>query len=301
MYLTIPGLLVLAGLLGSSSLVAPALLADEAHPDSTRVTEAKAVEFSLSDLDAYSATDTDLTDAFITDKTFGPDVEPCGCGTAANCDCKKMKELEAKAAGAYKGLFYENNFDYLCDPCYDGWHLGERLKRNCLGDWGVLDVGGQLRLRQHSERNFRGLGLTGRDDDFLLYRTRLYANLEVGSRFRAYAEYIDAQSEFENYVPLPIEVNRSDMLNLFGDLMVLDADRGQLWARRPPGTLVRRPACDFSLGLGEHASYVRWGKTVLAGRRLECRPLLDASRIPESNAFRQSPAGPRVHGGLPDV
>jgi hypothetical protein len=227
-------LLAFAGLLGSTSLATSALQADEVQSakKTTQVTEARAVDFSLSDLSAYAASaETDVTSTYITDSTFGPTSEPCGCGKAANCDCKKMKELEAKAAGAYKGLFYDNNFDYLCDPCYDDWHLGERLKRNCIGDWGILDIGGQFRMRQQSERNHRGLGLTGRDDDFLLYRTRLYANLEVGQRFRAYAEYIDAQSEFEDFPPRPIEVNRSDFLNLFGDLMLLDGDRGQLWAR----------------------------------------------------------------------
>ncbi len=147
MHRTFTRLLALAGLLGSSSLVLSPLLADETQPATTRVTEAQAVDFSLSDLESFDASDRDSTSTFITDTTFGPDVEACGCGKAANCDCKKMKELEAKAAGAYKGLFFENNFDYLCDPCYDNWHLGERLKRNCLGDWGVLDVGGQLRLR----------------------------------------------------------------------------------------------------------------------------------------------------------
>ncbi len=147
------------------------------------------------------------------------------------CDAKKMAALKKQVATAYKGLFYENNFGYLCDPCYNDFHLGEGLKRNCLGDWGVLDVGGQYRARLHNERHIRSFGLTGRNDDFLLHRTRLYANLEAGERVRVFAEYIDAESNYENFPPRNIEVNRSDLLNLFGDGKLLKGDCGDLWVR----------------------------------------------------------------------
>jgi hypothetical protein len=142
---------------------------------------------------------------------------------AIGCDEQKMAALHKAMAGAYKPLFYDNNFDYLCDDCWCDWWLGDGLKRNCLGDWGRLDVGGQYRARLHNERNIRGLGLTGRDDDFLLHRTRLFGNLEVGRRLRFYAEYIDAESNYEDFPSRAIEVNRSDML-----IAVLDPppDRG---------------------------------------------------------------------------
>jgi hypothetical protein len=139
--------------------------------------------------------------------------------------------LKKAVAGAYKPLFYDNDFDYLYDPCYDDWHLGENLKRLAVTDCIMLDVGGQYRARLMDERNFRGLGLTGVSDDYLLHRTRLYANAEIGPRFRAYAEYIDAESNYENTPSRPIEVNRSDMLNLFGDLKLHDFHGGPVWAR----------------------------------------------------------------------
>ena len=150
---------------------------------------------------------------------------------AGACDDETMAAVNKSMAGAYKPLFYDNNFDYLCDDCWCGWWLGDNLKRNCLGDWGVLDIGGQYRARLHNERNMRGLGLTGNDDDFLLHRTRLFGNLEVGQRLRFYAEYIDAESNYENLPPRPIEVNRSDMQNLFVDGKLWEADRGDLWLR----------------------------------------------------------------------
>jgi hypothetical protein len=150
---------------------------------------------------------------------------------AAPCDEARMAALEKAMAGAYKPLFFDNNFDYLCDECWCDWWLGDNLKRHCLDDWGVLDIGGQYRARLHNERNMRGLGLTGVDDDFLLHRTRLFGNLEVGDRLRFYAEYLDAESNYENFPPRQIEVDRSDMLNLFVDGKMFAGDSGDLWLR----------------------------------------------------------------------
>ena len=154
-----------------------------------------------------------------------------GCGHCDVCDCKKMQALRKKVATAHKPLFYNNDFSYLCDECYDDWWPGDHLKRNAIGNWGVLDLGGQYRARFHDEVNMRGLGLTGRDDRFLLHRTRLYANLEVGSRVRVYAEYLDAVSNYENFTPRPIEESRSNMQNLFADVVLLDGARGSLTGR----------------------------------------------------------------------
>jgi hypothetical protein len=150
---------------------------------------------------------------------------------AVECDCKKMKAVSKAAASAHAGVFWANNFGYLCDPCYCQPFLGDSLKRNCPNDWIAYDVGGQYRARYHNEHNFRGSGLTGVDDDFLLHRTRLYANVEVGQYFRFFGEMIDAESNYENFAPRGIEVNRADALNLFGEVLLYDNGCGQLWGR----------------------------------------------------------------------
>ena len=146
-------------------------------------------------------------------------------------DLAKEAALEKAAAGAYQILFFNNKFDYLLDPDYDNWHLGEELKRICLCENSVLDMGGQYRARFHNERNMRGFGLTGVDDDFLLHRTRLYMNGEFGDRVRIYAEMLDAESNYENAPPRAIEVNRTDMQNLFADVLLLPVANGDVWAR----------------------------------------------------------------------
>ncbi len=145
--------------------------------------------------------------------------------------CKHLADLNKKAAGAYKNPFYKNDFSYLLDPHYQDWHLGEGLKRLATPWGGVLDLGGQYRMRFHDERNIRGLGLTGRDDTFLLHRTRLYANWEVTPDFRVFVEYLDAVSEFEQFPPLRTEENRSDFINLFVEGTLWENADGRLGAR----------------------------------------------------------------------
>ncbi len=136
------------------------------------------------------------------------------------------------AATAYKDPFYNNDFSYLNSPDYCDWHLGEgwkQLHHPCQDiTW---DFSGQYRMRYHREQNHRGLGLTGRDDSFLLHRTRLYGDVKAYGGLRGYVEYLDAVSEHETFAPRPIEENRSDLLNAFGDMLLVDNGCGELWAR----------------------------------------------------------------------
>jgi len=92
----------------------------------------------------------------------------CDCGPVT-CDCAKLGKA---VSGAYKGVFYDNNFSYLCDPCYQDWHPGESLKRRGIGEYVTVDFGGEYRLRFHNEHNIRGRALTGAGDEFVLQRLR---------------------------------------------------------------------------------------------------------------------------------
>ncbi len=153
-------------------------------------------------------------------------------GDAIDCgDCAAQQKLKKAVAGAYKGLFFDNNFDYLCDPCYCDQHLGERMKRICVGDHSVIDFGGQYRFRYHDEMNMRGTSLNARDDDFSLHRFRYYANLEVSPRLRVYAEALSAFSQDENFASRPIEETSVNLQNGFVDYMLFDDCRGELWGR----------------------------------------------------------------------
>ena len=146
----------------------------------------------------------------------------------------KRAALRKAAAGAYKDPFYDNNFSYLNDPYYDGCLLGERFKQwhfPVCCECTTLDLGGQYRLRYQDEVNMRGLGLTGRDDSFLLRRLRLFANWKVTDYLRVYGEYLGATSDYEDFLPRPIEENPHEIQNLFVDLRLGASEDGELWAR----------------------------------------------------------------------
>jgi hypothetical protein len=134
---------------------------------------------------------------------------------------KQQEELDKKIATAHKPVFFNNDFSYINDPNYCGFWLGDRFKRRCLPGGGWYDLGGESRFRYHGERNHRGLGLTGVDDDFLLRRNRLYGDFHISRNFRLFGEMIDAISYYENFTPRGIEENRFDMLNLFIDANLL--------------------------------------------------------------------------------
>jgi hypothetical protein len=150
---------------------------------------------------------------------------------AAAAKKKKAEDLKKKVAGAYKDPFYLNDFSYLKDPNYKGYQPGEGLKGMSVAPFGKLDFGGQYRLRYHHEQNMRGLGLSGRDDDFLLDRTRFYTDWRLNKRVRIFAEGLDAGSSYENFAPRPIEVQHLDAQNLFADVALYDEKDGKLVVR----------------------------------------------------------------------
>ena len=129
-------------------------------------------------------------------------------------------------AASHRPVFYANDFGYLGKPGYDGQCLGDTLKLMPVadGDWGTLDLGGQVRERFHHERGMgQSLGLNRFEDtttNFWLTRVRTYANWKASDNLRIFAEGIFADTSHDAglYTPRPIDVNRADILNLFADL-----------------------------------------------------------------------------------
>lgn len=139
--------------------------------------------------------------------------------------CSKTDKVAAKkkAATAYKGLFYANDYGYLSDPCYDGQLIGDQLKRLAMPRCGKLDLGGQLRSRYHNEHGMKGAQrFLDTSDDFILTRVRLFANYEVNNWLRFYAEGIYADSGRESFPARGIDENHGDLLNLFVDAKLTD-------------------------------------------------------------------------------
>lgn len=131
------------------------------------------------------------------------------------------------AAGAHKGVFYANDFSYLTEDYTGPTYLGDGLKNLTVGK-GKLDIGGEIRTRYHYEQ---GLGqqagatrFQDTENEFGLFRLRLYADYQATDRLRFFAEgiYADIIDSNEEYIPRPIDRNRGDFLNLFADLKVTD-------------------------------------------------------------------------------
>jgi hypothetical protein len=117
--------------------------------------------------------------------------------------------------------FYMADFRYLEDPNNKQVDWLDCLKRIHCGDCWMLSFGGEERVRYMNEHNGY-VRITGKENDYTLERTRLYADLWYQDKFRVYAEFIDAQIAGEDLPPLPIDRNHSDFLNLFADLKLAE-------------------------------------------------------------------------------
>jgi hypothetical protein len=126
------------------------------------------------------------------------------------------------------GSFFDNDFRYLDDPKNTQHDYLDPIKRIHLGDNWLLSIGGEERVRAVNEVDSR---LSGRDNNYQLLRTRVYSDLWYRDRFRVYAEFIDAQSYNQHLAPLPIDVNHSDLLNLFGELKLFEVNDNPVYFR----------------------------------------------------------------------
>jgi hypothetical protein len=125
--------------------------------------------------------------------------------------------------------FFNANFSYVDNPDAELQSPFDALKRMRLGDdCLMLSLGGEERFRQMNEVNGR---LTGKNDNYQLLRSRVYADLWYQDKVRVYVEYIDAQIYNENLPPRPIDVNHSDLLNAFADVKLLDLDGSPVYIR----------------------------------------------------------------------
>ncbi len=113
-------------------------------------------------------------------------------------------EAETTAAETVEPV---STFDPFGDPAWSHWDLG----------WLTLDFGAQWRYRFHYEDNLR---LNGQDDSFLLRRTRLWTDVNIGGLLLGRLEVIDAISHFEDLPPRFIDENRWDLLNAWGEVTI---------------------------------------------------------------------------------
>jgi hypothetical protein len=128
----------------------------------------------------------------------------------------------------YPPSFFDSDFRYLEKPDNKQHDLFDPLKRIHLGDDWLLSTGGSFWVRHMHEVGSR---LSGRNNTYDLVRTRVYGDLWYRDQFRLFAEYLDAHSFSQDLPPLVIDVNRSDMLNLFADLKELELGEKPVYFR----------------------------------------------------------------------
>ncbi len=124
---------------------------------------------------------------------------------------------------------FDINFNYLEDPNHEK-DLFDPLKRIHIGDDILLSFGGQFWFRFQNETDSR-LNPAGRDNSFQLTRLRFHADLWYQDKVRLFAEFIDARQGGEELIPLGIDRNQTDMLNIFMDVKMFEAKGGKAYVR----------------------------------------------------------------------
>ncbi|MBX7104201.1 MAG: alginate export family protein [Gemmataceae bacterium] len=154
-------------------------------------------------------------------------ISPTGCGYYSFLDmlqgnCREKPPIMPYGNfGFYQPSFFDSDFRYLDKPDNKQHDYMDPLKRMRLGDNWLLSTGGQSWFRQMNEvdRQFS----TG-NDSYGLLRSRLYGDLWYKDQVRFFAEFLYADAFWHDVNPAPIDINRSDFLNLFVEFKTIEVD-----------------------------------------------------------------------------
>lgn len=123
---------------------------------------------------------------------------------------------------------FDIDFRYLEKPGHET-DIFDPAKRIPIADDWLLSFGGSFWYRYMHETDSR-LNENGLNNDYHLIRTRIHADLWYRDRVRLFAEFIDARSFDPELAPSGIDRNHTDMLNLFTDIKLADAN-GPVYVR----------------------------------------------------------------------
>ncbi len=121
------------------------------------------------------------------------------------------------------------NFNYLEKPDHET-DFFDPVKRIHIGDNILLSFGGQFWYRYVHETDSR-LNAAGRNNSFHLTRTRFHADLWYQDKVRLFAEFLDARQWGQELAPLGIDRNHTDMLSIFADIKLAEAQGGKAYVR----------------------------------------------------------------------
>lgn len=110
--------------------------------------------------------------------------------------------------------FFDADFRYLDEKPRSEQLLYERLKRLHIGKNFLFSTGGETWYRYNNEINSR---LTQTNNQYGLTKVRLYGDLWYRDKLRVYTEFIDADRGGGSLPPLPVDIDRADLLDCFVD------------------------------------------------------------------------------------
>lgn len=121
----------------------------------------------------------------------------------------------------WKPLYFENDFAYVEDPDSPYRNTFDLLKRRrLLADNIVSSFGGEFRWQGRGEDNRR---LTGEQNNFNLFRERLYLDTWFYDRFRFYSEVYWADASEQTVPPIFFDNDHGDLNNMFGELRIYES------------------------------------------------------------------------------
>ncbi|MFO0937078.1 MAG: alginate export family protein [Gemmataceae bacterium] len=161
-------------------------------------------------------------------------VAPTGCGSYSLMSAWKGETSDGPpkfgypAFGFMANSFYDTDWRYLDNPKTPPKDIFDEMKRMRIGDDWLFSTGGSAWTRLMNETNSR---LTQGDNNYVLNRARVYADLWYEDRFRVFVEGIFSYSMWQDLPKLPIDENRYDFLNLFIDLKLATIEGEPLYLR----------------------------------------------------------------------
>ena len=108
--------------------------------------------------------------------------------------------------------FFDADWRYVEGIPFEDRTIVEKFKRLHCNDCMMLSIGGEFWTRYSNEPNSR---LRNVNNDYTLAHVRQYADLWYSDFLRVYGEYIWADSFGAELPPVPPDVARGDVLNLF--------------------------------------------------------------------------------------
>lgn len=146
---------------------------------------------------------------------------------------------------------YDIDWRYLDNPdnTYHMW--SDALKRREIGQGWLFTTGGEVRDRYMNEIDSR---FSQTANTYEQLRTTVYGSLYFYDDVGVFVQYLDAQHFRSELAPLPIDENRSDLVDLFVDVKLME------WEGKP--VYVRGGRQEIILGSQRLVSNLEWANVL---------------------------------------